>query len=59
MDDGIRLKAAELTAQIVAARVGAAAGRPNAAEARDAADYIRIVHAEVLRTLGVSDPGPE
>lgn len=59
MDDGIRLKAAELTAQIVTARVGAAAGRPNATEARDAADYIRIVHAEVLRTLGVDAPGPE
>jgi hypothetical protein len=55
----VRPKAAELTAQIVAARVGAAAGRPNATEARDAADYIRIVHAEVLRTLGVDAPGPE
>ena len=56
MSDDQRQRAAELTAQIVSARVGAAAGRPNATEGRDLADYIRIVNEEMLRALG---PEPE
>ena len=51
MDD-LKVKAAELTAQIVAARVGAAAGRPNATEGRDLAEYFRIVHREVSVAVG-------
>jgi hypothetical protein len=46
VSDDQRQRAAELTAQIVSARVGAAAGRPNATEGRDLADYIRIVNTE-------------
>jgi hypothetical protein len=50
--------AAELAVRIVTARVGAAAGRPNAAEGRDAAAYLRVVLAEVRRSLGLP-PLPE
>jgi hypothetical protein len=57
VDDELRVKAAELTAQIVAARVGAAAGRPNATEGKDLADYIRIVQREMLEALG--GPAPD
>ncbi|MDH3226678.1 MAG: hypothetical protein OEM67_06280 [Thermoleophilia bacterium] len=56
MTDELRVKAAELTASIVAARVGAAAGRPNAAEGKDLADYIRIVQGEMLAALSGEHP---
>jgi hypothetical protein len=50
--------AVELGAAIVAARVGAAAGRPNAAEGRDAAEYLRLIVDELRRCLGVAErPG--
>lgn len=55
MGDESRARAAELTAQIVAARVAAAAGRPNATEGRDLVEYIRLVHAEMLRALAPDD----
>jgi hypothetical protein len=45
--------ASELAASIVGARVGAASGRPNATEGRDAADYYRVILAEVRRGLGL------
>lgn len=51
-DDPHRL-AAELAGQIVSARVGAAAGRPSADEARDAASYYRIILIETRRALGL------
>lgn len=51
-DDPQRL-AAELAGQIVAARVGAAAGRPTADEGRDAAGYYRIILTETRRALGL------
>ncbi len=51
-DDPQRL-AAELAAQIVSARVAAAAGRPNAAEGQDLAGYFRIVLRETRRSLGL------
>lgn len=50
-EDERRVKAAELTAQIMAARVSAAAGRPNAAEGADAAAYFRAIHVEVSAVL--------
>jgi len=50
--------AMEMTVRIVAARVAAAAGRPNAAEGREAAGYLRAVLEEVRRGLGL-DPLPE
>jgi len=56
MDDDARIKAAELTAAIVAARVGAAAGRPNAAEGKDLAAYIRLVQREMLAALSGEAP---
>ena len=43
--------ASRLATQIVAARVGAAAGRPNSAEGQDAAAYYRQVLGEVRRGL--------
>ena len=45
--------AVDLATRIVTARVGAAAGRPNALEGRDAAAYLREVLAEVRRGLGL------
>lgn len=60
-DDPQRL-AAELAGQIVAARVGAAAGRPTADEGRDAAGYYRIILTETRRALGLAaivDPPKE
>lgn len=57
-DDPVRL-AADLAAQIVAARVSAAAGRPNVTEAHDLAEYFQIVLDETRRALGlppVQDP---
>ncbi len=60
-DDPHRV-AAELAGQIVAARVGAAAGRPNAEEGRDAARYYRIILTETRRALGLGpivDPPEE
>ena len=56
MSHDLRDRAAELTAQIVAARVGAAAGRPNATEAGDLADYIRVVQQEMMRALTGEPP---
>jgi len=50
--------AMELTVRIVAARVAAAAGRPNAVEGREAAGYLRAVLDEVRRGLRL-DPLPE
>ena len=52
-DDPVRL-AAELATTIVAARVGAAAGRPNALEGQDLAGYYRIVLRETRRALGLA-----
>ncbi len=60
-DDPQRL-AAELAGRIVAARVGAAAGRPNLAEGQDAAGYYRIILRETRRALGLGpivDPPPQ
>lgn len=55
--------ASQLSATIVAARVGAAAGRPTGAEGEEAAQYYRAMLAEVRRGLGLpspsSDGGPE
>jgi hypothetical protein len=51
--DDPELRAAELATQIVSARVGAAAGRPNAAEGQDLAGYFRIVLRETRRSLGL------
>jgi len=55
--------ASELTASIVAARVGAAAGRPTGAEGEEAAQYYRAMLIEVRRGLGLpswsSDGGTE
>lgn len=45
--------ASELTAAIVAARVGAAAGRPTGAEGAEAAQYYRAMLVEVRRGLGL------
>ena len=56
MSDDLNDRAAELTAKIVAARVGAAAGRPNATEARDLAEYIRVVQKEMLAALAGTPP---
>ena len=59
-DDPERL-AAELAAHIVASRVGAAAGRPNAAEGHDVAGYFRLVLRETRRAFGLpalADPEP-
>ena len=62
-DDPARL-AAELATQIVTARVSAAAGRPTITEARDLAEYFRVVLGETRRALGLpriedpeADPG--
>jgi hypothetical protein len=60
-DDPDRV-AATLAGEIVAARVGAAAGRPNVAEGRDAAGYYRIILDETRRALGLDaivDPPEE
>ena len=51
-DDPQRL-AAELAGQIVAARVGAAAGRPTPEEGKEAAGYYRVVLHETRRALGL------
>jgi hypothetical protein len=51
--DDPELRAAELATEIVSARVGAAAGRPNAAEGQDLAGYFRIVLRETRRALGL------
>lgn len=51
-DDPQRL-AAELAGQIVAARVGAAAGRPTLEEGKDAAGYYRAILHETRRALGL------
>jgi hypothetical protein len=51
-DDPQRL-AAELAGQIVAARVGAAAGRPTFEEGKDAARYYRVILQETRRALGL------
>jgi len=59
VSDDLKGRAAELTAQIVAARVGAAAGRPNATEGSDLADYIRIVQREMLSALSGEPPSDE
>ena len=45
--------ASELTASIVAARVGAAAGRPTGTEGEEAAQYYRAMLTEVRRGLGL------
>src|SRR5262249_30519629 len=45
--------AMDLAVRIVSARVGAAAGRPNGAEGREAAAYLRVVLDEVRRGLGL------
>jgi hypothetical protein len=45
--------ASQLTTTIVAARVGAAAGRPTGAEGEEAAQYYRAMLAEVRRGLGL------
>lgn len=52
-DDPQRL-AAELASQIVAARVGAAAGRPTLEEGKDAAGYFRVMLHETRRALGLA-----
>jgi hypothetical protein len=49
--------AMEMTVRMVAARVGAAAGRPTAAEGRDTAGYLRALLDEVRRGLAL-DPLP-
>ncbi len=59
MTEDLREKATELTATIVAARVGAAAGRPNATEGKDLADYIRIVQREMLAALSGQVPADD
>jgi hypothetical protein len=51
-DDPARI-AAELATQIVTARVGAAAGRPNIIEGQECAGYFRIVLGETRRALGL------
>jgi len=52
--------ALEMAVRIVCARVGAAAGRPNAIEGRDAAAYLRVMLDEVRRALGLAPlPPPE
>jgi hypothetical protein len=50
--------ASQLTATIVAARVGSATARPSRAEAEDAAQYYRVMLAEVRRGLGL-DPAED
>jgi hypothetical protein len=45
--------ASQLTTTIVAARVGAAAGRPTGTEGAEAAQYYRAVLDEVRRGLGL------
>lgn len=47
------VRAAELATEIVASRVAAAAGRPNAAEGQDLAGYYRIVLRETRRALSL------
>ena len=59
MSEDLRERAAALTAQIVAARVSAAAGRPNATEAHDLADYIRVVQQEMLSALTGEPPSED
>ncbi len=49
--------AAELATRIVTARVGAAAGRPNAMEGADAAEYFRLILAETRRAVGLGPLG--
>jgi len=59
-DDPQRL-AAELAAQIVSARVGAAAGRPTPVEGQDLAGYFRIILSETRRAVGlppIAEPPP-
>lgn len=46
--------ASQLTTTIVAARVGAAAGRPTGSEGEEAAQYYRAILAEVRRGLGLA-----
>jgi hypothetical protein len=50
--------AMEMAVRIVTARVAAAAGRPNAAEGREAAGYLRVVLDEVRRGLGLEPLPP-
>jgi hypothetical protein len=60
-DDPQRL-AAELAGHIVAARVGAAAGRPTLEEGKDTARYYRVILHETRRALGlpqIVDAEPE
>ena len=52
-DEDRETVAMEMTVRIMTARVGAAAGRPNAAEAREAAGYLRVLLEEVRRGLGL------
>ncbi len=45
--------AMEMAVRILAARVAAAAGRPNAVEGREAAGYLRVMVDEVRHGLGL------
>jgi hypothetical protein len=58
-DSDPSILAVELTTRIMAARVAAAAGRPNAAEGREACGYFREVLAEVRRGLGLPAPAEQ
>jgi len=49
------MRAAELTASILASRLGSATARPGVVEARETAAYFRILLGEVRRALGLPD----
>ena len=53
MSDDVNHRAVEIAAEIVAARVSAAAGRPTASEGRDAAAYFDEVLGAVRAGLGL------
>ncbi|MEW6581766.1 MAG: hypothetical protein AB1416_03295 [Actinomycetota bacterium] len=57
-EDDREVLATQLAASVLTSRVGAAAGRPNALEAVDAAAYYRIVLAEIRDGLGLPPRPP-
>ncbi|MBI2683797.1 MAG: hypothetical protein HYX33_00130 [Actinobacteria bacterium] len=58
-DTSPRLTAVELATRIVAARVAAGAGRPNAIEGRETGGYFLEVLAAVRRGMGETPPSGE
>lgn len=54
----LEIRAVEIAAEILAARVSAAAGRPNAIEGRDAAGYFGEILRAVRLGLELEKPRP-